>query len=466
MKLYKTESGWKGLSTAHQEAVTAFCETYKQFLDVAKTERESVTETLRMAEEKGFVNAETKDTFVPGDKIWFKNRNKNIVLVVIGQQDLSLGANLVVSHIDAPRLDIKQHPLYEDTELAMMKTHYYGGIKKYQWGARPLALHGVVALKNGTTVNIVIGEKDDDPVFTIPDLLPHLDAHVQRERKASEVLKGEELNILIGSVPMTVKDDTTKDLVKRTVLQKLNDQYDITEEDFFSAELTLVPAAKARDVGIDRGLIGAYGHDDRICAYTSAAAILDIDSIPEKTAICFLVDKEEIGSTGSTGLQSRYLEYFMAELVNKSGATCGCKCQSMRKCLWNSQALSSDVTAGINPLFKSVMDEKNASKLGHGLVLMKYTGARGKAATNDADAEYIAHLRSLFDGADIKWQCGELGKVDEGGGGTVAMFLAHYGIQTIDAGAALLSMHSPFEVASKFDVHEIYRGYKAFYASK
>ncbi len=460
--LYKRENGWKALSAEQKEVIFTFSEGYKQYLNTAKTERKCVTEAIRMAEEKGFVAVESKETLEAGDKVWFNNRDKNLVLVVVGSDDIEQGANFVVSHVDSPRLDLKQQPVYEDTEFAMMKTHYYGGIKKYQWASRPLAMHGVVVLKDGRKVDITIGEKDSDPVFTIPDLLPHLDQHVQRERKASEVLKGEEMNILAGSIPSTIKDDDIKELVKYNVLQKLHEDYGIIEEDFISAELQLVPAAKAQDVGFDRGLVGAYGHDDRICAYTSVKAILDIDHTPKTTAICFLVDKEETGSAGGTGLQSRYLEFFMEELVEKTRRG-DYSPRVMRKCLWNSRALSSDVNAGINPLFKSVHDEQNASRLGHGLVLTKYTGTRGKSMTNDADAEYIAELRALFDGADIKWQTGMLGKVDEGGGGTVAMFLAHYGIRTIDAGAALLSMHSPMEIASKFDIHEIYRAYQAFY---
>lgn len=460
--LYKRENGWKELSAERKEAIFAFAEGYKHYLDVGKTERKCVAEAIRMAEQCGFVAADAKEALAPGDKVWFNNRDKNVVLAVIGSDELEKGANFVVSHIDSPRLDLKQHPVYEDTELALMKTHYYGGIKKYQWASRPLAMHGVVVLKDGCKVEITIGEDDSDPVFTIPDLLPHLDQHVQRDRKASEVLKGEEMNILVGSIPATINDAEIKELVKYNVLQKLHDSYGVIEEDFISAELQLVPAAKARDVGLDRGLVGAYGHDDRICAYTSLKAILDLDHTPKTTAICFLVDKEETGSTGSTGLQSRYLEYFMDELVEKTRRG-DYSARVVRKCLWNSKALSSDVNAGINPLFKSVHDEQNACRLGHGLVLTKYTGSRGKSMTNDADAEFVAELRALFDGAEIKWQTGMLGKVDEGGGGTVAMFLAHYGIRTIDAGAALLSMHSPLEIASKFDIHEIYRAYQAFY---
>ncbi len=461
--LYKKENGWKQLNQEQRQDVINFCEPYKAFLDKAKTEREFVLESLKLAEEHGFVDAMSKDVLNPGDKVWFNLRDKNLVLAVIGSENISEGADFVVSHVDSPRLDLKQNPLYEDSEYALLKTHYYGGVKKYQWASRPLALHGVVCLKSGTKVNITIGEDDSDPVFMIPDLLPHLDAKVQRERKAGEVLKGSEMHVLVGSIPCDIKDDEIKDLVKYHALQKLNEKYDMTEQDFVSAEFELVPAAKARDIGLDRGLIGCYGHDDRICAWTSLRAILDLDHTPERTAVCFLVDKEEIGSTGSTGLQSRFIEHFMQELAARILSSKDDR-HAVRRCFWNSRALSSDVNAGLNPLFKQVHDAQNASKLGYGIVLTKYTGARGKGGSSDADAEFVSELRTLFDANDITWQTGMLGEVDEGGGGTVAMFLAHYGIRTIDAGAALLSMHSPMEVASKFDIHEIYRAYKVFFA--
>ena len=461
--LYKQESGWKQLNGEERQNILDFCEPYKAFLNEAKTEREFVIASQKLAEERGFIDALSKSELKAGDKVFFNLRDKNLVLVVVGEKDLTEGANFVVSHVDSPRLDLKQKPLYEDSEFALFKTHYYGGVKKYQWASRPLALHGVVMLKSGTKVNITIGEDENDPVFMIPDLLPHLDAKVQRERKASEVLKGSEMNVLVGSMPCEISDDDIKEQVKYNVLQKLHDSYDMTEEDFISAEFELVPAAKARDIGFDRGLIGAYGHDDRICAWTSVQSITDLDHTPEHTAVCFLVDKEEIGSAGSTGLQSQYIEHFMEELAARLPASKNDR-HAVRRCFWNSKALSSDVNAGINPIFKQVHDIQNASKLGYGIVLTKYTGSRGKSGSSDADAEFISELRSLFSEHNIQWQTGMLGEVDEGGGGTVAMFLAHYGIRTIDAGAALLSMHSPMEVASKFDVHEIYRAYKAFYA--
>ena len=459
---YVKENGWKSVNDSLKKEIFSFSEGYKKFLDSAKTERAVIEKSLIMAEENGFVNAETKDSLKAGDKVYYNNRDKNLILAVIGTQDIINGVNFVVSHVDSPRLDLKQNPLYEDTDFALMKTHYYGGIKKYQWGARALALHGVVILKDGKKIKIAIGEKDDDPVFTIPDLLPHLDRKVQRDRKASEVLKGEELNIIIGSTPTKLKDDKIKEHFKSAILEILNKDYGFTEEDFVSAELQLVPAGKAKDIGIDRAIVGAYGHDDRICGYTSMLGIFDLKETPKRSAICFLADKEEIGSTGSTGLASNYLEYFMSDILYK---IMGDKYNEyfLKKLLWNSHSLSSDVNAGLNPLFKSVHDAQNASKLGYGLVLTKYTGSGGKGGSSDADAEYIAQLRNLFDNVGVKWQTGMLGKVDEGGGGTIAKFLAHFGIRTIDAGAALLSMHSPLELASKFDIYEIYRAYKAFY---
>ncbi len=461
--LYTQENGWKSLNRQQRQEIIDFCEPYKTFLDKGKTEREFVLESQKLAEENGFEDALSKSSLNPGDKVWFNLRDKNLVLAVIGQEPLTNGADFVVSHVDSPRLDLKQKPLYEDSEFALLKTHYYGGIKKYQWASRPLALHGVVALKSGAKVTITIGEDDSDPVFVIPDLLPHLDHKVQRERKASEVLKGSEMHVLVGSIPCEFNNQEIKDEVKYNVLQKLNYKYDMTEEDFISAEFELVPAAKARDIGLDRGLIGSYGHDDRICAWTSVKAITDMSHTPERTAICFLVDKEEIGSNGSTGLQSRYIEHFMEELAARIPSSRDDR-HAVRRSFWNSRALSSDVNAGLNPLFKQVHDEQNASKLGYGIVLTKYTGSRGKAGSNDADAEFIGELRAMFDNAEIKWQTGMLGEVDEGGGGTVAMLLAQHGIRTIDAGAALLSMHSPMEVASKYDVHEIYKAYKVFFA--
>lgn len=456
---YKKENGWKCIDS--REAVFDFSEGYKKFLDGAKTEREFVTEGIKLIEEKGFVNAEKKDKLTAGDKIYYVNRGKNLVLAVVGKEDIENGINYVVSHIDSPRLDLKGNPLYEDLDLAYMKTHYYGGIKKYQWASLPLALHGVVVLASGKKVEITIGEKDDDPVFTIPDILPHLSAKIQGERKAGEVIKGEELQIIVGSIPSSIEDKDVKERIKYTVLEILNRDYGMIEEDFISAELELVPAGKCRDLGFDRSMIGGYGQDDRICGYTSMMAIIDLKEIPVRTAVCFLADKEEIGSTGSTGLKSDYINYITGDMIYKIKGIFNE--MMLRKALWNSNAMSSDVNAGIDPIFRGVHDAQNAAKIGYGVVVTKYTGARGKSGTNDADAEYVGKIRRMLNDAKVNWQIGELGKVDEGGGGTVAMYLAHLGINTIDIGPALLAMHSPFEVSSKLDVYETYRAYKVFF---
>ena len=459
--LYKKTNGWKNISSEKMEKVFTMGEEYKKVLDLGKTEREFVELATSFAKECGFIDARLKDTLVPGDKVYYLNRHKNIVLAVIGKEDILKGINYIVSHIDSPRLDLKQNPLYEEFELAYMKTHYYGGIKKYQWASIPLALHGVVVLSNGEKVKVVIGEHEDDPVFTVPDILPHLDRKVQGDRTAREVIKGEELQIIVGSIPATINDEEVKDSVKYAILEKLNDIYGIVEEDFISAELELVPSQKAKDVGLDRSLIGAYGQDDRICAYTSLRAILDMQDVPERTAVCFLADKEETGSDGSTGLQSDFIDYFTADMIFKTKRIYSDL--YLKETLWNSKALSSDVNAGIDPIFKSVHDEQNAPKLGYGVVIVKYTGSGGKYGTNDADAEYVGEIRKMLNDNGVLWQTGMLGKVDEGGGGTVAKYLAKKGISTIDIGPALLAMHSPFEISSKLDVFETYRAYKAFY---
>lgn len=459
--LYKKTNGWKNISSEKMEKVFTMGEEYKKVLDLGKTEREFVELATSFAKECGFIDARLKDTLVPGDKVYYLNRHKNIVLAVIGKEDILKGINYIVSHIDSPRLDLKQNPLYEELELAYMKTHYYGGIKKYQWASIPLSLHGVIVLSNGEKVKVVIGEHEDDPVFTVPDILPHLDRKVQGDRTAREVIKGEELQIIVGSIPATINDEEIKDSVKYAILEKLNDIYGIVEEDFISAELELVPSQKAKDVGLDRSLIGAYGQDDRICAYTSLRAILDMQDVPERTAVCFLADKEETGSDGSTGLQSDFIDYFTADMIFKTKRIYSDL--YLKETLWNSKALSSDVNAGIDPIFKSVHDEQNAPKLGYGVVIVKYTGSGGKYGTNDADAEYVGEIRKMLNDNGVLWQTGMLGKVDEGGGGTVAKYLAKKGISTVDIGPALLAMHSPFEISSKLDVFETYKAYKAFY---
>lgn len=458
---YKKENGWKGVSEEKKTEIFQFSEGYKYFLNIGKTEREFVKTAVEFAKNNGFKDAEKMEKLVKGDKVYYVNRGKNLILAVIGEEEITRGINYIVSHIDSPRIDLKQNPLYESMELSYMRTHYYGGIKKYQWATLPLAMHGVVILQDGTQVEIVIGEEDTDPVFTIPDLLPHLWGKAQAERKAPEVLKGEELQILVGTIPAAIEDKEIKDLVKYSVMKKLNERYGIVEEDFISAELQLVPAGRARDVGVDRGIVGSYGQDDKVCGYTSMMAIFDLDKTPQRTAVCFLADKEETGSNGSTGLQSDYIEYFTADMIEKINGVCSTT--DLKKCLWGSKALSSDVNAAIDPIFSSVHEAQNAASLNYGIVVTKYTGSRGKSGTNDADAEYVAEIRNLLNKEGIKWQTGELGKVDEGGGGTVAMFLAQKGIRTIDVGPALLSMHAPFELASKLDIYETYRAYKAFY---
>lgn len=458
---YENTNGWE-VQKDH-EKVMQFSEKYKEFLDISKTEREFVENTKNMAEKFGFVPASSKEKLMAGDKVYYINRNKNIALAIIGEEDIENGINYIVSHIDSPRLDLKGNPLYEKFEQGYFRTHYYGGIKKYQWVSIPLALHGVVILGDGKKVNIEIGEKESDPVFTIPDILPHLASKVQGDRKMREVIKGEELQIIVGTIPTTCTDEKIKEKIKYNILGILNRDYGMVEEDFISAELELVPVGKARDIGFDKSMVGAYGQDDRICGYTSLRAILDT-SKPNKTIVCFLADKEEIGSTGSTGLKSDFLNYFTGDMIEKISGTFNE--MKLRRVLWNSQALSSDVNGGVDPLFPSVHDLQNASYIGHGIVVTKFTGAGGKVATNDADAEYVGKIRKLFNDNNICWQIGELGKVDEGGGGTVAQYLAALGINTIDVGPALLAMHSPFEISSKVDLYETYRAYKTFFKEK
>ncbi len=462
--LLDKDNGWNNYTKEEKKWAFEFADYYKAFLDNSKTEREFIRNAIILAEKKGFRNIEKMEKLNKGDKIYYVNREKNLALAVIGNKDIEEGGKFIVSHVDSPRLDLKSNPLYEDMELAFFKTHYYGGIKKYQWVATPLALHGKIALQGGTSIDITIGEDENDPIFMISDILPHLSKNVQDNRKSREVIKGEELNIIVGSIPGKIKSKEIKDKVKYAVMEKLNKKYGINEEDFISAELEVVPAGRSRDLGLDRSMIAAYGQDDRICAYTSLIALLDIaeeEKIPDQTIICYLVDKEEIGSTGSTGLQSKFIEYFMGDIIYRLKENYNE--HMLKKSLWSSKAISADVNAAINPVFKSVHDEKNAAKVGYGIVLTKYTGHGGKYGANDADAEYVAELRDIFNKNQITWQTGALGKVDEGGGGTVAKFLAHYGIQTIDAGPALLSMHAPYEISSKLDLFEVFKAYKAFY---
>lgn len=431
-----------------------FCEGYKDFLSEAKTERECVDYMVEKAEKFGFVPFDNKKTYAAGDKVYLNNRGKSLILAVMGKKGVSEGAKVVAAHIDSPRLDLKPTPLYESSELAYFKTHYYGGIKKYQWVAMPLSLHGVMIKKDGESVKINIGEKKGEPKFVITDLLPHLDKE-QAKRPLLEGIKGEELNILIGSRPF--KCDSGSELVKLNILKLLNEKYGVTEKDFISAELELVPALEVSDIGFDRSLIGAYGHDDRVCAYPAAIAAFNME-IPEHTVISVLADKEEIGSDGNTGLNSAFMKYFICDLAKMQGL-------EGRDVLSMSECLSADVNAGFDPTFPSVHDKYNCCNLNYGCVITKYTGSRGKSSTSDASAEFMGKIRRILDNANVSWQIGELGAVDEGGGGTVAKYVANLGLDVVDLGVPVLSMHAPYEIVSKTDVYSTYRACYEFFKS-
>lgn len=454
------ENLWKSYSEKEKKQIFKFAEEYKSYLNAAKTEREFVAITEKELIENGFTDINKKKTLKKGDKVYYNNRDKNIVAVIIGK-DIKSGINMIVSHVDSPRLDLKPNPIKEDEEFALLNTHYYGGIKKYQWAATPLALHGVVYLKDGKKVTLAIGEDENDPVFSVPDLLPHLAHKIQDDRKARETIQGEELKLLFGNMP--VNDKNVKQQTKQMIMDKLKKDYGIEEDDFFTAELEIVPAGKLRDVGLDRSMIGGYGQDDRICAYTSLRAIYEVKN-PEKTAMVYLTDKEEVGSEGSTSLKATLPELIIGKMLSMTEKNYND--QILRETLWNSKALSSDVTAAMNPVFKAVHDGENVARLSYGLAFAKYTGSRGKVSANDADAEYLQEIRQLFEKNKIKYQAGGFGKVDEGGGGTVAKYLAHYGIKTVDAGPAVLSMHSLFEISSKADLYETYRAYRVFFDLK
>ena len=448
-----------------RKKVFDFAEEYRQFISSCKTERECTKELYEKAKKAGFKDLEDlisqKASLKAGDKIVANNMGKGLALFIIGKKDMEEGMNILGAHIDSPRMDLKQVPLYEDTQMALLDTHYYGGIKKYQWVTLPLALHGVICKKDGTTVTVNIGEKPSDPVFGVSDLLVHL-AGEQMEKKASKVIEGENLDLLIGSIPAAetgAKDKKEmKDRVKANILDILSKEYGIEEEDFLSAEIEVVPAGEARDYGLDRSMIMGYGHDDRVCAYPSFAAMLEITK-PKHTSVCLLVDKEEIGSVGASGMQSRFFENCVAEIVNMMGNYSEL---TVRRALHNSRVLSSDVSAAFDPNYASVMDKKNCAYFGKGLVINKYTGSRGKSGSNDASAEYIAKLRRIFDDSEVSFQTAELGKVDQGGGGTIAYILANYGMNVIDSGVAVLNMHAPWEIISKVDLYEALKGYVAF----
>ena len=449
---YEKKNGYDRLQPGELEAIEAYCAGYKQFLDAGKTERECVDRTIALAEAAGFRPYTRGMDLKPGDKVYQVNRGKAIMLAVMGQKSLADGVNIGAAHIDSPRLDLKQNPLYEADELAFLKTHYYGGLRKYQWVTIPLELHGVVALKSGRVIRVSVGNGAGDPLFTIDDLLPHLGAE-QSKKPLGEAIPAENLNILVGSRPLS--DDEGKDRVKIAVLELLNRKYGIVEEDFISAELSAVPAFKACDIGFDRSLIGAYGHDDRVCAYAALAALLRLDT-PERTAVCMLADKEEIGSEGVTGMKSACFDTFMADLCAGQGVL-------PRVCYEKSFCLSADVTAAYDPNFADVYEKRNSAFVNYGMGLCKYTGARGKSGASDASAEVVAYARRVLDEAGVVWQMAELGKVDAGGGGTVAAYMAERNIDTLDAGVPVLSMHAPFETVGKLDCYMTFKGMKAVF---
>lgn len=458
------KNAWNTYDENAMKELEQVTEQYRRFISEGKTERECAQLTVEMAKEHGYISLEeavaSGRQLKAGDKIYAVHKKKLVVLLEIGTEPMEKGMNILGAHIDSPRLDLKQNPLYEDTDMALLDTHYYGGVKKYQWVTLPLAMHGVIAKKDGSVVTINIGEKPEDPVFGVSDLLIHLSAD-QLEKKAAKVIEGEALDILVGSMPLEAKTEEekkTKELVQANVLKILKDAYGVEEEDFLSAEIEIVPAGPARDYGFDRSMIMGYGHDDRVCAYPSFSAIAEMEK-PERTSVCLLVDKEEIGSVGATGMESRFFENMTAEVMNACGDYNELK---LRRALQNSKVLSSDVSAAFDPNYPGVMEKKNAAYFGRGLVFNKYTGSRGKSGSNDAGAEYVAEIRRIMDDNQVYFQTAELGKVDQGGGGTIAYILGNYNMQVIDSGVAVLNMHAPWEIISKADLYEAKCGYKAF----
>lgn len=450
------KNGFDRIDAAELERMEAYCSGYMSYLDAGKTERLCAAETVRLAEAAGYRPLVRGEALKAGDKVYVCNRGKGVMLAHIGEVSLSEGAQIAAAHIDSPRLDLKPNPLYEDSELAYFKTHYYGGIRKYQWVTIPLELHGVVALTDGSAVDVNIGADAGDPKLVITDLLPHL-GQEQSKKPLAEGIVGEQLNLLLGSRPIGEEDGSER--VKLAVMKLLNEKYGITEDDFTSAELEAVPAVKATEIGLDRSMIGAYGHDDRVCGYAALKALLDLTEAPKKTAVCVLADKEEIGSDGVTGMQSAAFDTFMEDLCEAQGV-------ALRTCLEHSFCLSADVTAAYDPNFGEVYEKKNAAYLNYGIGLCKYTGARGKSGASDASAETVGYVRGIFDRAGVIWQIAELGKVDVGGGGTVAMYMANRNIDTLDAGVPVLAMHAPFEVVSRLDCYETYKGMKAIYEER
>ena len=456
-KLFNTKkNGWENLNDDKKQEIYNYCNSYMNFLNNGKTEREIIKESKYIADTNGFVDINSVQSLKAGDKVYYINREKSMYLAVIGYDNIENGINVVGAHADSPRLDLKPNPLYEDDGFAFFKTQYYGGIKKYQWTTIPLALHGVIVKRNGDKIEVNIGESDSDPIFVITDLLPHL-AQEQMQRKLSEGIKGEELNLLIGSIPYSDKDVSEK--VKLNIMDLLNKKYGIVEADFISAELEIVPAFKARSLGFDESMVAAYGQDDKICVYTSLSALMNTHN-PKKTAVCLISDKEEIGSMGNTGMESQVFDTFISEILNKLGVN---RPNLLNKVFCNSRMLSADVDAGTDPTFSSVNEKNNAAYLGRGVGLNKYTGGRGKSGSSDANAEFVAFVRNMLENNNILYQFSELGKVDVGGGGTIAYILANKGMDVIDCGVPVLSMHAPYEVTSKFDVYSAFETYKAFF---
>lgn len=454
-----SKNSWEKYSEEDLKKVFSFNEEYKDYLTNSKTERLAVKTSIKLAEEKGFKDISNFDKLVPGDKVYFVNKKKNLVCYVIGKNPIEQGLRVLGAHIDSPRMDVKQNPLYESNGFALLDTHYYGGIKKYQWVTIPLAIYGVVCKKDGSIIDVAIGDDINDPVVGISDLLIHLSGD-QMQKSAAKVIEGEDLDLTVGSMPLKGEE---KNAVKANVLRLLKEKYDFEEEDFISAELEIVPAGPTRDYGLDRSMIAGYGHDDRVCAFTSLKAVIDMDFVPDYTACAVLVDKEEIGSVGATGAQSKFFIDTVATLVEK---TTEYSDLVVRRAVTNTKMLSSDVSAGFDPLFPGVNDSKNAAYLGKGLCFNKYTGSRGKSGCNDAMPEYMAEIRAHLDLANVNWQTSELGRVDQGGGGTIAYILGNENMLVIDAGVAVLNMHSPMEIVSKADVYEAYQGYKAFLTLK
>ena len=450
------KNGWENLEPNQKEEIFNLSQKYMDFLNLAKTEREFIKKARKMADENGYKDIMEFDSLKPGDKIYFVNREKSMYLAIIGENSIEEGLHIIGSHVDSPRLDLKPNPLYEDTGLAYFKTHYYGGIKKYQWTTIPLSLHGVIVKANGEKIEINIGEDENDPIFTITDLLPHL-AQEQMEKKLKNGVEGENLNLLIGSIPYD--DEKVSEKVKLNILNILNQKYGITQEDLTSSEIELVPAFRARSLGFDGSMVAAYGQDDKVCAYTSLQAMMELENV-KNTAVCILSDKEEIGSMGNTGMESHMFDFFISEILNKLGVN---RPNLLDKVFCFSKMLSSDVDAGYDPIYASVSDKYNAGFLGKGIALVKYTGARGKSGASDANAEYVAWIRNVLEKSNIRYQLTELGKVDIGGGGTIAYILANKGADVIDCGVPVLSMHAPYEVTSKYDVYSAYKTYKAFW---